>query len=66
MKFKDFVATGVSEEEVDRWIRENTTQKDPKAIFKCNNEMRGLRLGNLSEEVGGASRDLRAAVAPSA
>ncbi len=29
MKLKEFVATGATDEEVDRWIRENTTQKDP-------------------------------------
>jgi hypothetical protein len=28
MKFKEFVATGATDEEVDRWIRENTTHKD--------------------------------------
>ena len=36
MKFKEFVATAATDEEVDRWIRENTTQKDPKAIIKWN------------------------------
>ena len=40
MKSKDFVATGATDEEVDRWIRENATQKDSKAIIKWNNEMR--------------------------
>jgi len=30
MRFKEFVATGASDEEVDRWIRENATQKDQK------------------------------------
>ena len=48
-EFKQFVATGASDEEVDQWIRENTTQKDPKAIMKWNNEMIGLRLCDLSE-----------------
>ena len=38
-------------EEVDRWVRENATQKDSKAIIKWNNEMRGLRLCDLSEQV---------------
>ena len=28
MNFKEFVASGASDEEVDRWIRENATQKD--------------------------------------
>ena len=49
MKFKEFVATGAGDEEVDQWIRENTTQKDPKAIINWNNEMIGLRLCDLSE-----------------
>ena len=40
MKFKEFVATGAPDEEVDHWIRQNATQKDPTAIIKWNNEMR--------------------------
>ena len=28
MKFKEFVATGATDEEVDRWTRDNATQKD--------------------------------------
>jgi hypothetical protein len=50
-KFKEFVASGASEEEVDRWIRENATQKDGKAIIRWNNEMIGLRLCDLPEQV---------------
>lgn len=38
-KFKDFVATGATDQEVDRWIRENATQKDRKAIIRWNNEI---------------------------
>lgn len=41
-KFKAFVATGATDEAVDRWVRQNATQKDPKAIRKWNNGMRGL------------------------
>ena len=37
MKFKKFAATGASDEEVDRWIRDKTTQKDRKAIIRWNN-----------------------------
>jgi hypothetical protein len=48
-KFKDFVATGASDEEVDKWMRENATQKDAKAIMHWNNEMIGLRLCDLSD-----------------
>ena len=50
-EFKQFVATGASDEEVDRWVRENTTQKDRKPIIKWNNEMIGLRLCDLDEGV---------------
>ena len=48
-QFKDFVATGATDQEVDRWIRDHATPKDPKAIIKWNNEMIGLRLCDLSE-----------------
>jgi hypothetical protein len=51
MKFKDFVATGASDDQVDQWIRDNATPKDPKAIIKWNNELIGLRICDLSEEV---------------
>ena len=34
-----------------RWICENATQKDPKAIIKWNNEMIGLRLCDLPDQV---------------
>jgi hypothetical protein len=51
VKFKEFTATGATDEEVDRWIRENATQKDSKAIIKWNNEMIGIRLCDLSEQV---------------
>ena len=50
-KFREFVATGASDEEVDRWVRENAVQKDSKAIIKWNNEMRGLLLRELPEQV---------------
>src|SRR4051794_5322818 len=50
-KFKEFAATGASDEAVDSWIRKNTTQKDPKAVIKWNNEMIGLRLCDLEPGV---------------
>jgi uncharacterized protein DUF5069 len=50
-KFKEFAATGASDEELDKWVRENTTQKNPKAIIKWNNEMIGLRLCDLDAGV---------------
>ena len=48
-KFREFVGTGASDEEIDKWVRENATQKDAKAIIKWNNEMVGLRLCDLSD-----------------
>ena len=48
-KFKEFVASGATDQEVDRWIRDYAAQKDPKAVIKWNNEMIGLRLCDLSE-----------------
>jgi Domain of unknown function (DUF5069) len=50
-KFRNFVATGAGDEEVDAWIRQNATQKDQKAIILWNNEMVGLRLCDLDEGV---------------
>lgn len=50
-KFREFVATVATDEEVDRWVRDNATQKDAKEIIRWNNEMRGLRLCDLSPEV---------------
>lgn len=50
-KFKEFVATGATDAEVDRWIRENAAPKDPKSIIRWNNEMIGLRLCDLPDEV---------------
>jgi hypothetical protein len=51
MKFKEFVGTGATDEEVDRWVRENATQKDNAAIIKWNNQMRCLPLSDLSQQV---------------
>src|SRR5262245_27200461 len=51
MKFKEFVATGATDEEVDAWIRENAIVKDKTAIRRWNNEMIGLRLCDLPDSV---------------
>src|SRR4051794_28386908 len=50
-KFKEFVANRASDDEIDQWVRDNGTEKDPKAIMKWNKEMIGLRLCDLSEGV---------------
>jgi hypothetical protein len=51
MKFKEFVATGATDAEVDNWIRENTVQKDKLAIIRWNNEMIAKRLCDLPDNV---------------
>jgi len=50
-QFKEFVSTGATDQDADRWIRDNATQKDAKAIIKWNNEMIGLRLCDLPDQV---------------
>lgn len=50
-KFKDFVATGASDAEVDEWVRQNATVKDKMAIIRWNNEMIGLRICDLADSV---------------
>lgn len=49
VKFKEKIATGASDTEMDQWIRENTVVKDKMTVTKWNNEMAGLRLCDLSE-----------------
>lgn len=51
MKFKEFVATGATDDEVDRWIRGNTVQKDKLPIIRWNNEMICKRLCDLPDSV---------------
>ena len=51
MKFKEFVGTGATDEEVDQWVRANATQKDKLATIRWNNEMIGKRLCDLPDSV---------------
>src|ERR1700675_2853517 len=51
MKFKEFVGTGATDEEVDQWVRGNATQKDKLATIRWNNEMIGKRLCDLPDGV---------------
>ena len=48
-EFKEFVATGANDAEVDAWIRQNTVVKDNLAVIHWNNKMIGLRLCDLSD-----------------
>jgi hypothetical protein len=50
-EFKEFVATGATDAEVDGWIRQHAVVKDKAAITRWNNEMIGLRLCDLPDSV---------------
>src|SRR5436190_1162908 len=50
-QFKEYVATGATDAEVDQWIRQKATVKEKQAIIRWNNEMIGLRLADLAESV---------------
>jgi hypothetical protein len=50
-KFKDYVATGATDAEVDAWIRQNATVQDKLDIIRWNNQMIGLRLTDLADGV---------------
>lgn len=41
--FKEFVATGASDEDVAAWIDENSKQTERRAVVEWNNKMRALR-----------------------
>jgi hypothetical protein len=51
MKFREYDGTGATDEQVDKWVRDNATQKDPLTIIKWNNQMRCMRLSELSDQV---------------
>ncbi|MGZ4962633.1 MAG: DUF5069 domain-containing protein [Limisphaerales bacterium] len=51
MKFRDYVGTGATDQEVDQWIRDNATQKDANAIIKWNNKMRCTLISELPDQV---------------
>jgi hypothetical protein len=65
MKFKEFVATGATTKRLIAGTREHNA-KESKAIIKWNNEMRGLRLCDLSGTSAGILRNVHPAVLPSA
>jgi hypothetical protein len=50
-KFKEFVATGATDAEVDAWIRQNAAVRDKLAIIRWNNQMIGTRICDLPYSV---------------
>jgi hypothetical protein len=47
--FKDFVATGASDEEVANWLRSHSQVKDALAVIRWNNEMKCKRISELPD-----------------
>lgn len=50
-KFKEFVATGATDADVDGWVRQHAAVKDKMAVIRWNNEMIGMRLCDLPDGV---------------
>jgi hypothetical protein len=51
LQFKEFVGTGATDAGVDEWIRKNTVQKEKMPVIHWNNEMIGVRLCDLPDNV---------------
>ena len=47
---KEFVATGVTDEEVAEWFKAQSKIKDPMEVIRWNNKMRGMRLSEMSDD----------------
>jgi hypothetical protein len=49
--FKNFVATGASDEEVAGWIQEHSKQTEKLEIVKWNNQIRYMTINQMSEHI---------------
>jgi len=47
--FKDFVATGASDEEVANWLKSNSKVKDAKEIIRWNNKLKCTLISELPD-----------------
>lgn len=50
-EFKDFIATGATDEEVEKWIQEKAKPREKLEIIKWNNEWRGKRLSECPDMI---------------
>jgi hypothetical protein len=50
-KFKEFVATGASDDEVAAWITKNAKKREPIEIIHWNNEWREKRIRELPDAI---------------
>jgi hypothetical protein len=49
--FKEAVAKGKTDEEMDRWIREHAKNESKEEVIKWNNELRDKRLSEMDAEL---------------
>jgi hypothetical protein len=49
MEFKDFVATGASDDEVAKWIEEKAKKRPRIEIIKWNNDLRYKRVSEMPD-----------------
>lgn len=49
--FKNYVATGASDDEVGQWIQDNAKKRDKIDIIKWNNKLRGMRLCDMPDDL---------------
>lgn len=47
-QFKDLVATGVSDDDIARWITEHSNVKDMDEVLRWNNRLRDMRLSDMN------------------
>ncbi len=62
--FKDFVATGASDEEIGEWIKTQSKVKDKTEIVQWNNKLRDKSLSDLPPEVQVYMEDYMAQYVP--
>lgn len=48
-QFKDFVATGASDDEVGNWLKSKSKVKEPIAVIRWNNELKCKRISELPD-----------------
>jgi len=48
--FKDFVATGASDEEVAEWVHAQSPIKDKMEIIRWNNKRRNMRISEMPDQ----------------
>jgi hypothetical protein len=62
--FKNFVATGASDEEVGQWIQQHAKQKDRLEVVKWNNQQRYTTIKELPDKMQLFMEDYIAEVVP--